>query len=243
MAAAQRQLESAGIECQVQEAINPGVAGDAQVYEVACLDAPGYILVASEPPQTFNCLELAGSAYVSQIEDPEADTGQQCSLPANQNGLELIGGWAREAGVTCRLDEALAIGKTSGGETVYEVGCDGVDGYHLDKTAEGWRAQDCLLVVAGQGVCRFTTPDEQKATVQAKLAGTEAADCAVEQFRLMGQNDNGRFFEVKCAAAGEGYVARIKDDVAQQIYSCATAQNIGGGCTLTQTPAAATSEQ
>ncbi len=55
----------------------------------------------------------------------------------------------------------------------------------------------------------------------------------------MGSNANGRFVEVKCAAEGEGYIARIKDDATQQIYPCATAQRIGGGCTLTPAPAAA----
>lgn len=244
LAAAQAQAQAAGLDCEVTEAANPGLIAESQVYEVACASAPGYILVASTPPQASNCLELAGSAYTARLRDPAADVGQQCTLPGNQNGLALIGGWARDAGVTCTIDEALAIGKSDANNVVYEVGCAGVDGYWLEKVGDQWTLQDCLQVASVGGTCRFTTADEQNATLQAKLAGTEAAGCNVQQVRLMGSNANGRFFEVKCAAEGEGYIARVKDDVAQQIYPCATAQRIGGGCTLTPAPAAApTTEQ
>lgn len=239
VAAAQAQAQAAGVDCQVTAAANPGLIGESQVYEAACASGPGYILIASTPPQTFNCLELAGTAYTARLRDPAADVGQQCILPANQNGLALIGGWAREAGVTCTVDEAIAVGKSEANNVVYEVGCAGVDGYWLEKVGEQWTLQDCLQVVSVGGTCRFTTAEEQNATLQAKLAGTEAANCNVQQVRLMGSNANGRFFEVKCAAEGEGYIARIKDDAAQQIYPCATAQRIGGGCTLTPAPAVA----
>lgn len=239
LAAAQAQAQAAGLDCQVTEAANPGLIAESQVYEAACANGPGYILIASTPPQTFNCLELAGTAYTARLRDPAADVGQQCLLPANQNGLALIGGWARDAGVTCTVDEAIAVGKSDANNVVYEVGCAGADGYWLEKVGDQWTLQDCLQVASVGGTCRFTTADEQNATLKARLAGTEAANCDVQQVRLMGSNANGRFFEVKCAAEGEGYIARIKDDVAQQIYPCATAQRIGGGCTLTPAPAAA----
>ena len=237
---------AASVDCQVSEASLLGV--DAQrksIYEVVCANNAGHVLIASEPPQVFNCLELAGSAAIQRERDPAAEVGQQCTLPANQNALALIGAWAREAGVSCTVDEARAIGRSSAGNLIYEVGCAGVDGYLLEKANSQWTLQDCLQVVSAGGTCRFTTAAEQNATLQAKLAGTEAADCGVQQVRVMGQNANGRFYEVKCAAEGVGFVARVKDDATQQIYPCATAQNIGGGCTLTPAPAAApaTTEQ
>ena len=67
----------------------------------------------------------------------------------------------------------------------------------------------------------------------------EAAGCDVTEARLMGQNANGMFYEAKCAGA-DGVIARVNaENVVQQIYPCATAQRIGGGCTLTPAPAAA----
>ena len=55
----------------------------------------------------------------------------------------------------------------------------------------------------------------------------------------MGRNANGVFYEAKCDGA-DGVIARLNDQNAvQQIYPCATAQQIGGGCKLTPAPAAA----
>lgn len=240
-AAAQAQATAAGLTCQVTEASNPGVTAEqAKIYEAACATGPGYILIASTPPQSFDCLELAGTAYTARLRDPAADVGQQCVLPANQNGLAVIGGWGREAGVTCTVDEAVAIGKSDENNIVYEVGCAGVDGYWLEKVATGWKLQDCLQITSVGGTCRFTTAQEQADGFEAKLAGTEASGCDVTQVRLMGSNANGRFYEAKCAAEGEGFIARVNSEgVTQQIYPCATAQLIGGGCTLTPAPAAA----
>ncbi len=240
-AAAQAQVAAAGLDCQVSEAISPGVTAEqVRIFEAACASGPGYIVVGSTPPQTFNCLELAGSAATARRLDPAADVGQQCVLPGNQNGLALISDWARSQGVACTIDEAIAIGKSDDNNVVYEVGCAGADGYWLEKVGTGWKLQDCLQVASVGGTCRFTTPEEQAQGFTAKLAGTDAASCDVSQVRLMGSNANGRFYEAKCSAEGEGYIARVSNEgVTQQVYPCATAQRIGGGCTLTPAPAAA----
>lgn len=233
-------LTAAGVQCQIVEATNPGTTPDGQAYEVSCGEGrPGYALIAATPPQVIDCVELASTATIARSRDPNAEVGLQCVLPANQNSLAVISGYAREAGVTCEIDEALVTGKINT-NTVYEVGCKGVDGYRLERQPTGWDVVDCLQMVSNGIECRFTTTDEQNATLKARLAGTDAAGCDVTQTRLMGFNANGRFFEVKCAAPGEGYVARINNEnVTQQVYPCAIAQPIGGGCTLTQVPAAA----
>ncbi|MDP1913974.1 hypothetical protein [Brevundimonas sp.] len=236
---AQAQAVAAGLSCQVTEASNPGVTAEqTPIYEAACADGPGYILIASTPPQAFNCLELAGTAATARLRDPAADVGQQCLLPANQNGLAIIGGWARGAGVACAIDEAVAIGKSDADNIVYEIGCAGADGYWLEQIADGWDLKDCLRVASTGGACRFTTAQEQADGFEARLVGTDAAACDVTGVRLMGQNANGRFYEAKCAAEGQGFIARVNAEGAtQQIYPCATAQRIGGGCTLTQVAA------
>jgi hypothetical protein len=237
---AQGLLTATNTECQMSEATNPGANTAGQTYEVACSGGPGYILIASTPPQAFNCVELAGTAIITRERDPSADVGQQCVLPANQNSVAVIGGYAREAGVTCNVDEAMAIGQ-AGTHMIYEVGCAGVDGYRLERQPTRWEVVDCLQVMADDMTCRFTTPAEQNATLKAQLAGTEAAACDVQAVHLMGHNANGRFIEVKCATEGEGYIARIKDGATQEIYPCATARQrrIGNGCELTPSPAAA----
>ncbi len=240
MAAAQTQITASGKTCQLSEAMLLGQDPQQQsIYEVACAGGPGYIVVASQPPLAVDCLELAGTAATARARNPEASVGQQCALPANDNGLAVIGGWAREAGVACTIDQALAIGKSPSGSMIYEVGCAGQDGYWLEKTASGWDLQDCMQVIASAGTCNFTTAEEQAAGFRAKLVGTDAASCDIQNLRSMGQNANGRYFEAKCGA-GDGYIVRVNGEgVTQQVYPCATAQNIGGGCRLTTVAPAA----
>lgn len=240
IAAAQTQMTASGKICQVSEAVLLGKDAQQQsLYEAACSGGPGYIIVASTPPLVVDCLELAGTAATARARNPEASVGQQCALPANDNGLAVVSAWAREAGVTCTVDQALAVGKSSADNMIYEVGCAGQDGYWLEKTAGGWDLQDCMQVIASNGTCNFTTAQEQNAGFRAKLVGTDAASCDIQGLRLMGQNTNGRFYEAKCAA-GDGYIARVNaEGVTQQVYPCATAQTIGGGCTLTTTAPAA----
>jgi hypothetical protein len=136
--------------------------------------------------------------------------------------------------VTCTVDDGAARGRRADGKIVYEIGCAGVDGYWVEEAATGWTKTPCLTLVAGGNVCNFTTADEQKATVQSFLAGTEGAPCVVSAFRVMGQNANGQYIEAKCdAGTGGGYVFARKDDATTRVLPCATAQPIGGGCTLT----------
>lgn len=245
-AAAQVVATAAGLTCQVTEANRLGLNAEQQVlYEVACDAGPGFILQASTPPQTYNCMELLGQAFRARQRDPAADVGQQCAIAHNIDVVSLVSGYAHEAGVACPVDQAAVIGKSTAGNLVYEAGCAGGDGHWLEKQPTGWLVTDCLEVVMTRGVCSFTTPEEQAASFQGKLAGTDASGCQVTQVRLMGSNSNGRFYEAKCAA-GDGYIARVDPaGQTQQVYVCAAAQHIGDGCKLTPTPAAApaTTEQ
>ncbi|GAA0630388.1 hypothetical protein GCM10009422_29890 [Brevundimonas kwangchunensis] len=239
-AAAQTHLTAAGVTCSLTEAVNPGRIGTTDVYEVACDSAPGYILMASTPPQAFDCIELAGTAATARAADPAADVGMQCMLPANQNGLQVISAWAQQAGAACTIDQAQAVGKR-GSDTVYEIGCANADGYWMQKVDGAFALTPCIKVTSQGSTCRFTTPEEIATSFQTKLAGTEAESCQVAQVRLMGGNENGEFYEAKCAAEGEGFIARLNaEGVTQQVYACASsaARVIGSGCTLTQVPAA-----
>jgi hypothetical protein len=234
---AQAALTAAGSSCQVTEATLLGVTNDTQspMFEAACATGPGFIVVASTPPVTFDCAILATQAAGAPAADPAAASAQRtCQLPANQNTDSVFAGYARSAGVTCTVDDGAARGRRADGKVVYEIGCAGVDGYWVEEGANGWTKTTCLTLVAGGNTCNFTTADEQKATVQSFLAGTEGAPCVVSAYRLMGQNANGQYFEAKCnAGTGGGYVLSRKDDATVRVIPCAMAQPIGGGCTLT----------
>lgn len=228
--------------CTVQKAVLRGLSDEKQsIYEAECREGgPGYIFIDSTPPQALSCVELAGIAELTVYKDPAAVAGLQCTAPANQGGLEGLKTYATQAAVPCTVDRVVLTGKVSAGNTIYEVGCAGVDGYWINKDAAGaWKLTPCIELVSRNEVCRLTTAEEQAATMKGWLAGSEAATCDVTQGRFMGGNANGVFYEFKCAA-GDGIITRMNAEKAvQQVYPCATAQRIGGGCTLTPAPAAA----
>ena len=245
-AAAQALLTAAGIDCQVDSAVFLGTTTTDQqtTYEAVCARGPGYLAVASTPPQTFNCLELAGQAETNRMRDPTAEVGQQCTLPVNQNPVPVVTAFAREAGIDCVVDQGGAIGRLDG-NLVYEVGCTDADGFQLEQAASGWNKTPCWARALEGATCRYTTPAENLKAWTAVLAGTDAAACAVQQARKLGTDAEGlNVYEVKCGA-GDGYLARVGEAfTAQRVHACAAATHIAGGCRLTTVaPAAATSEQ
>ncbi len=240
IAAAQALATAASASCQVSEATLLGVNAEGNTaYEAACGSGPGYVFIGTTPPTAVDCVELVSAAALTRERDPAADVGIECKLPANTNILPVIAGYAQSAGVACTIDEALGTGRaTDTGGLIYEVGCAGQDGYTLREANGAWTKTECLQLASQNVTCRFTTTAEQSATVKGWLAGSDAAACDVQQSRWMGSNANGTFYEAKCAG-GDGYIARLNDAKAvQQIYPCATAQQIGGGCTLTVVAAA-----
>lgn len=240
LAAAQAALVTLGSSCTATEAKLLGeTAEKIRIYEAVCATGPGYVLQASTPPSGEDCLLLDSQAKMTRERDPAADVGTVCTLPANQNLSAVLADYATRAGVACTVNEGMAIGKTSAGAVLYEVGCDGTDGYRLERTGDTFVKTPCLRLASQGYNCRFSTKAEQIADLQKLLAGTDAAACAPSDLRFMGGNANGEFVEAKCATEGQGYIARIKDELVQQVYPCATAQAIGGGCKLTTVAAAA----
>lgn len=207
-AAAQAIATALGNSCQVTEASLLGARPEGgDIYEAACASGPGYILEGTTPPRSSDCVDLAGAVAMVRESDPAADPGLQCVIPANQNALTVIGGYAREAGVTCQIDAgmATAIGR-------YEVGCANADGFWIERAEGGaWTSIPCWELKAQDRVCRFTTEAEGASVWPTILAGTEASACAVTQVREVGVERTGArltIYELKCAA-GDGWMARI----------------------------------
>jgi len=241
IAAAQAIATSASSPCQVTTANFLGLAPDgAKSYEAVCATGPGYILMGSATPVAVDCVLLAGQATLDRARDPAADVGTQCVIPQNTDVVRVISAYASEAGIPCSVNEGASIGKSTEGNLIYEVGCNGTDGYWLEKVGTGWKATECAIVTTQNATCRYSTPAEQVATLKTRLAGSDAAPCDVTEGRYMGANANGAFWEAKCGA-GNGVIVRFNPEYAvQQVYPCETSQRIGGGCRLTVVPEAPT---
>jgi len=239
--AVQGHLTALGNTCQMTEAKLLGQMPDkSSLYEIACATGPGYIVMGSTPPSATDCLVLGASAENARAKDPAAEVGTVCTLPANDNGPAVFEAYAREAGMDCAIDGAGIVGAAADGAIVYEIGCANADGARIQKSASGWTRSSCFELASVNATCKFTQPAEQAATLKAWLAGSDGAACDVQQARFMGQNANGSFYEATCAGA-DGVIVRFNAEKAvQQVYPCATAQQIGGGCKLTTTAPAST---
>lgn len=230
------QLGKAGIECEVQAYKRVGMTPNAQsIYETACGAGPGYVLVNGVEPAATSCLVLSGAATNARRRDPNAVTGAQCTLPENQNGQQLIGAWAREAGVTCRVDQGEWLGASDAGFDIYEVGCAGSEGYWMEKASSGWTLRGCLQVNAEGLNCRFTDAAEQRAWMRGRLAGTPAAQaCDVAEIRVIGTSSQGTHYETRCSTPGQGFILRVgRDQQAYDVQSCLEVARRSTACTLT----------
>ncbi len=221
---AQAAATAAGTGCDVKEARTLGrtTEGRHDIFEIACDAGPGFIVIASEPPQSYDCLGQAGYAAQARAADPNAEVGLQCELEANQNAVAVVGGYARDAGLDCRVDEALATGVDA-----YEVGCAGRDGWLLQKRDGAWVSRSCWMTsLKTPGACLYSTREENAAEWPRLVAGSDAAACVPAEVEWMGDGgDRGSFYEIRCAS-GDGIIVRFKDDAAQQTYSCIDAPQI-----------------
>ena len=220
---AQGAATAAGLSCEVQEARLMGetTEGRHKIWEVACASGPGWIIIASEPPQSHDCVGQAGYAVQARAADPDAEVGLQCELEANKDVVGIIAGYARDAGLECEVDQALATGVDA-----YEVGCAGRDGWLLDKRDGAWVSRPCWITgLKTPGACMYSSRDEAAAEWPRLVAGSDAAACAPSEVEWMGDGDRGSFYEIRCSS-GEGIIVRFKDDAAQQTYSCIDAPQI-----------------
>lgn len=216
-----------GLDCDVTQAIPLGRdQNDAPHYEVSCAGGPGYRLIGGRGKQAFNCLALA-----AQSPDSGSSRAPTCRLPANRNGTAVVAGVARQAGLTCRVDDGAMVGLSSAGLPIYEAGCAGTAGAWIEQIVGGWQVADCLAVAARGDACRFTTAAEQLTTFRGWLAGGEAGRCEPTQVRYMGEDSTGPLYETACRS-GAGMVVRLDASRAvREIIPCPAA-HVGSGCQL-----------
>lgn len=159
-AGAQAAITAAGVQCTMTGATSPGQSDAGVVYEVSCADAPGLMILASTPPQTFNCLALDVS--VANGGDPST----QCGMPANRDVVAAMKGYARILQIGCAIDQAAWSGRLGSGADRYEIGCSGAPGFWIEASAAGAPISKtpCADVVRAGQNCRFTTAEELAAS-------------------------------------------------------------------------------
>ena len=226
---------AAGTPCEIVAAYNPGVTRQRkEVYEVACREGPGYLVIATEAPAILNCLHLAATEEALRAADPDRPVTSLCLLDGNKDAAAALRPLAARIDPACVVDQAAWIGRVGEDQDRYEVGCDGRAGLWLQTPVNRTEVTDtfsCLDLAAMGEACRFTTPGEQAATVASWLPAAGPA-CAAERARVVGVAGGARYYELSCGS-GTGLILRLTPEGGfDRAWSCAEATGIAGGCRL-----------
>ena len=236
-------LRDNSMTCQFDSARFVGRNSDGRtLYEVACSNEPGFLVLDTTPPQSVNCIANNASVATRRAQNPEAEVGAECTIAANTDTAAAIRNYTQAAGITCAVEQARWVGSTTAGDQRYEVACPGPEGYWFDVTPTGsvHNKLDCFQVAAAGGACEFSTGQEQ-ATWLASLAAGSGRTCQANNSRFVGANgETGqRYFEVGCAD-GVGFMIRTdSNNNFESVIECAAAGGIAGGCTLSEMAAVA----
>ena len=223
-------VQAAGARCAVGDAAFRGAGASAkkkvEIYEAACTDGPGYLLIKTEgvdKPAAYPCLAVA-------------DQGVRCVLPANADQKPGLTKLAQAAGRGCAVSDARYAGSSTQGETFYELACSGSGGFQLGVPASGpLEVNDCLMLAGTSRACTFTTKAQALAGL-APLVKVSGRACQVSDGRYIGASDVTKqtYYELACGAA-PGFVLATDTSTGsfKSTMSCSAAANLAGGCKLT----------
>jgi len=233
-------LESAHTPCTLTDAAFLGKSGKSSVYEVACKDSFGYIVIsgadAATPAKAYDCLSTKGNASLA------------CRLPGNADPKQGLVPLLAAAGATCTLKDARSIGANSAGEAYYEVACEQGPGFILTKAPAGTTPPasviPCIEAMGATNVtCKLTTKAEIVASI-AKMAAPSGKPCDASDVRYVGSSSTTgeTFYEIACGAAAGFMIQTDKAGAFKVAIDCANAGGIAGGCKLTDSTKAETEE-
>jgi len=228
-------LAAAGTPCEIVAAHNPGATRQRkEIYEVACREGPGYLVVAAETPAILNCLHLAATEEAQRAADASRPVTSLCLLDQNGDPAAALRPLATRIDPACVVDQAAWIGRVGEDQDRYEIGCDGRDGLWLQTRVNQTGVTEsfsCLDLAAMSEVCKFTTAGEQAATVASWLPAG-APRCTADRARVVGVAAGARYYELSCGAEPGMMLRLTPEGRFDRAWPCAQATGIAGGCKL-----------
>ena len=224
-------VQKGGVQCTVTKAAYVGASngkdGESQVYEVACQQGLGYIVMSSKSGvKAYDCLATA------------AQPSLKCKLPDNANPTAGMASFLAAAKVTCTPTKARYVGSNAA-TAVYEVACQEGPGYIIQAPAVGAAAAPTValpcLETEGKGAmeCTLTTKAQTQAAVAALVTKSGKA-CQMSADRFIGTDSKtgDGYVEVGCGTQPGFVLAITPAGAVDKTISCAQAGGLGG-CTLT----------
>lgn len=233
---AERLVREAGLGCTLGEADLRGYDGNGDgLYEIACREGAGYLILDARPPVVHPCLMLQGvrlDRRPSRMRQPTP----QCQLAGNTDPEPELTARARDAGIDCEIDAVAVLGLDADRHPLIEVGCRDRAGAWLEGADSG-TVTPCLIVEAQGGECGFTDAAERAREVRLWLAEAGTLDCDVTEAVFRGRTPDAEVYEVRCGAADGLTFERTGDGRLIDIRTCQDSAAVGRPCALTPPPA------
>ena len=229
-------VQKAGLTCTVTDAyfIGQSSSGDkANIYEVACQQGLGYVVLAGKDTKAYDCLATATQKSLA------------CRLPANADPKEGLKTYIASSGTTCTPTGARYVGSNAT-TTVYEVACQEGAGYILQTPAPGATAASTVAIPCLQApanmACTLTTKAQTDAYLAA-LVSKAGRTCQISGSRYIGSDKttSAAYYEVGCGAQPGFILTANKAGGVDRVISCGQAQGLGG-CQLTSASQVAADE-
>jgi hypothetical protein len=238
-------ISTAGLDCQMIDArflgtsVDPKTKISSNFYELACKDSEGFIVSApvkagAGATQAFTCLEVANAK------------GATCALPENSDPKAGLATLVAQREPACQMTAARGLGHNDT-VSVFEIACQGGAGFIIDSgypysAAKPATFNPCAGITPGMSIqCGLTDAAATNAYF-ASLVAKMGKPCDLKDRRYVGADSKGEaFFEVACND-GKGYMLDVTTAGAVTPIDCVAADNIGGGCTLTNSRAAETEQ-
>jgi hypothetical protein len=224
-------LQSLQISCDVGDAklivagkTKPKTGGkevDTRLYEVACINAMGYLLEAQgDTPLAISCLtaEEARAADVTKGKAPS----YFCQLPGNADVYALVRSMIIDGtGAQCTVQALQGFGRSESMHSDYsEIACTDGNGFLLRMAQPGFQAKTVVMScieAAKQGIkCKMTDTGSVESTVVTTQTFKDAlahngVTCPIGQIRVVGQEEHLKRYVVEylCADQATGTVAFI----------------------------------
>jgi hypothetical protein len=251
-------VQAKGYKCTVTDALFLGaspvldangkpVKGQTKpVYEVACQEGLGFIF-GDPDPAPLDCLKLSTSAARQKAAGQKVEV-PQCRIAANGDGQQGAYSLAKQAGVACTPAKARWVGEDRNKSAdIYEVGCSDNSSYIISAPQAGSSAklsqENCLQpALRGDGLCEYMSKEAALGAL-GQIASKSGKACDLKDARWVGAKSGGEsFYEIACSS-GKGFMIETAANGAfTRALDCEQAENVGGGCTLTQISTAGSTE-
>lgn len=233
------------VPCAVSDALYRGRAldaGQSHVYEAACEQGMGYLLM------------LQGAALTGRscLADSDASS-MKCTLPANLDGKVMVAAVLNRQHITCKVRDFKWLGSSASGLDHVEAACEGDSGYVLRGPPPGMNGKhevlNCQDAVKQGIACKLTSTAASTTPSAADSRPTLAwfkdslsrngVSCETRRARVIGRESIKRRYlvEFECSDRPEGLIAYVPaaGDTSNpfEIMSCAAAAQRAIRCELT----------